>query len=49
MKNDPLESLPASWQEAIKDMRRENQRLRIQRNEAREALASLSIKMAGAL
>jgi hypothetical protein len=47
MNEHPIESLPASWQETIRELRRENQQLRQQRNEARDALASLSIKLAG--
>lgn len=42
----PLEDLPADWQETIRQLRRENQQMRRQRNEAREALAALALKVA---
>ncbi|BBX69407.1 hypothetical protein [Mycolicibacterium psychrotolerans] len=42
----PFEDLPESWRDTIKELRRENAKMRHQRNEAREALAELALKVA---
>lgn len=42
-----FDELPQSWQEKVRELRRENARLRLQRNEARDALAELALKVAG--
>lgn len=44
--NESFADLPESWQLKIKELRRENQTLRHQRNDAREALAALALKFA---
>lgn len=38
--------LPLTWQNKIKELRRENGQLRRERNEAREALAQLALTVA---
>lgn len=39
-----IEEFPADWQGEVRRLRRENQQLRQQRNEARDALAALVLK-----
>lgn len=47
MKTDvPLEELPVSWQETIKALRKDAHKMRRERNEAREALATATIAFA---
>lgn len=42
----PLEGLPAYWQEQIRKLRSENHSMRKQRNELREQVEKLSIRLA---
>lgn len=42
-----LTDLPAYWQQQIRKLRDENAKMRRERNEARDALAQLALKVAG--
>lgn len=44
--NIPLSELPDSWQETFRQLRYENAKLRIQRNQARDALQALALQLA---
>lgn len=45
---NPFSSLPESWQEEIRRLRRENAKFRCERNQARQALAKLAVKVVAA-
>jgi hypothetical protein len=40
--------LPLHWQKYIRELRAENGKLRIERNQSREAAAALALRLAGA-
>ncbi len=44
----PFADLPTFWQQEIRDLRRDNQKMRHERNEARDALATATIAFANA-